>query len=45
MFYNKTTPRDQGFTLLEMVLVLFILLVITGIAIPATVGLAAQGTR
>lgn len=42
MFYIKHTPRDRGFTLLEMVLVLFILLVIAGIAMPATAGLAAQ---
>ncbi|HWB59412.1 MAG TPA: hypothetical protein VG733_07970 [Chthoniobacteraceae bacterium] len=39
------TPRrftEIGFTLLEMVLVLFILLVIAGMAIPATTGLVAQ---
>ena len=42
MFYKKHTRRGQGFTLLEMALVLFILLVIAGIAIPATSGLFAQ---
>ena len=42
MFYSKPMPRDRGFTLLEMVLVLFILLVVAGIALPATAGLAAQ---
>ena len=42
MFHNKPSRSDQGFTLLEMGLVLFILLIIAGMAIPMTTGMIAQ---
>jgi len=42
MFDNKHTQGGRGFTLLEMALVLFILVVIAGLAIPMTSGLVAQ---
>ena len=42
MFYNRHAHREGGFTLLEIMMVLFILLILAAIAVPATAGLAAQ---
>jgi prepilin-type N-terminal cleavage/methylation domain-containing protein len=42
MFYNNPGRSNQGFTLLEMGLVIFILVVIAGMAIPMTAGMLAQ---
>jgi type II secretion system protein H len=42
MFYIQPAYRSRGFTLLEMGLVLFILLIIAGVAVPATSGIVAQ---
>lgn len=42
MFYKTPTLRDRGFTLLEMMLVIGILVIVAAMAVPATSGLVAR---